>query len=113
MRLFDAILISAVKGVDDKEVYTGDNYRTNYSWRRFGHYYYRYQDVYWKEGYYNQYKVYHIETSLYNLKEDNDKSLVWVGSYNIVDPQQISSTVNDYISAIMKSLEKEQIIIFK
>lgn len=107
---FDAILISAVKGVDEKETYSGDQYRTDYYWRRFGRYYYLNQDVYLVKGYYNRYKVYHIEASLYNLKEDNDKSLVWVASYNIVDPKQISSTVSDYVTAIMKSLEQEKLV---
>ena len=48
---FDAILISAVKGVDEKTTYTGDRYRTDYYWRRFGRYYYLYQDVYFDRGY--------------------------------------------------------------
>jgi hypothetical protein len=107
---FDAILISAVKGIDEKETYSGDRYRTDYYWRRFGRYYYLHQDVYLVEGYYNKYKVYHIEASLYNLKEDSDKSLVWVASYNIVDPKQISTTVNNYVTAIIKSLEQEKLI---
>lgn len=107
---FDAILISAVKGVDEKVSYSGDNYRRDYYWRRFGRYYYLVQDIYFVEGYYNRYNVYHIEASLYNLKEDNDKSLVWVASYDIVDPKRINTTVTKYVSAIIKSLEEEQII---
>jgi hypothetical protein len=106
----DAVLISAVKGVDEKESYSGDVYRTGYYWRRFGRYYYLYQDVYFDKGYYNNYKVYHIEASLYNLKENNDKSLVWVASYDIVDPKNINATVDDYVKAIIKSLENEQLI---
>ena len=73
---FDAILISAVKGIDEKVSYSGDTYRRDYYWRRFGRYYYLVQDVYLIEGYYNEYEIYHIEASLYNLKENNDKSLV-------------------------------------
>lgn len=107
---FDAILISAVKGVDEKETYSGDRYRTQYYWRRFGRYYYLAQDVYYLEGYYTKYKIYHIEASLYNLKENNDKSLVWVASYDIVDPKQINSTVTNYVTAIIKSLEQKQLI---
>ena len=90
--------------------YSGDAYRTNYYWRRFGRYYYLYQDVYFDRGYYEKYNVYHIEASLYNLKENNDKSLVWVASYDIVDPNTINTTINDYVNAIIKSLEKENII---
>ena len=107
---FDAILISAVKGVDEKATYSGDTFVRDYYWRRFGRYYFLYQDIYLVEGYYNEYKVYHIEASLYNLNEDSNKSLVWVASYDIVDPKKITSTVTNYATAIIKSLEKEQII---
>lgn len=108
---FDAILISTVKGVDEKTSYSGDTYMRNYYWRRFGRYYYLAQDVYHLEGYYTKYKIYHIEASLYNLKEDNDKSLVWVASYDLVDPKQINTTVTDYVKAIVKSLEQEHVIV--
>jgi hypothetical protein len=107
---FDAILISAVKGIDEKTSYSGDTYRRDYYWRRFGRYYYLVQDVYLIEGYYNKYDIYHIEASLYNLKENNDKSLVWVASYDIVDPKRINTTVTNYVTAIIKSLEEERLI---
>ncbi|TXE16740.1 hypothetical protein ES692_11820 [Psychroserpens burtonensis] len=107
---FDAVIISAVKGIDEKVSYGGDNFRTHYYWRRFGRYYYLAQDVYHTEGYYNKYKIYHIEASLYNLKEHNDKSLVWVASYDVVDPKQVNTTVTNYVTAIVKSLEENQII---
>jgi len=107
---FDAILISAVKGIEEKVSYSGDTYRRDYYWRRFGHYYYLVQDVYLVEGYYNKYDIYHIEASLYNLKENNDKSLVWVASYDIVDPKRINTTVTNYVTAIIKSLEEKRII---
>lgn len=107
---FDAVLISVVKGVDEKVSYSGDNFRTYYYWRRFGRYYYLAQDAYLSEGYYSKYKVYHIEASLYNLKENNDKSLVWVASYDVVDPTQINKTVTNYVTAIIKSLEENQLI---
>ena len=107
---FDAILISAVKGIDEKTSYSGDSYMRNYYWRRFGPYYYLFQDVYLVEGYYNKYKIYHVEASLYNLKENNDKSLVWVTSYDIVDPKKINTTVSNYVKAIINSLENKDLI---
>jgi hypothetical protein len=107
---FDVVLISAVKGIDEKVSYSGDNFNTYYYWRRFGRYYYLAQDIYYSEGYYNKYEVHHIEASLYNLEENNDKSLVWVASYNVVDPIQINKTVTDYVTAIIMSLEENGII---
>lgn len=107
---FDAVLISAVKGVDNQTSYSGKQFSSGYYWHHFGRYYYLYQDVYFEPGYYNSYKVYHIEASLYNIKTNNDKSLVWVASYDIVDPVNITSTANDYARAIVKSLEEASII---
>ena len=107
---FDAILISTVKGVNQKTVYSADMYRTDYYWRRFGRYYYLYQDVYFDPGYYEKYNIYNIEASLFDLKNHEDKALVWVASYNIIDPQSINTTVKDYVKAIIRTLENEAII---
>jgi hypothetical protein len=54
--------------------------------------------------------VYHIETSIYDLKSKTKKSLIWVGSYDIVNPQNISKTVDNYVKAILTSLESEGLI---
>jgi hypothetical protein len=99
-----------VKGVDEKESYSGDRYMTDYYWRGFGRYYFLYQDIYLVDGYYERYKVYHIESSLYNLEANTKRSLVWVASYNLVNPRQINSSVSNYVKAIIRSLDKEQII---
>jgi hypothetical protein len=107
---FDAILISAVKGVKEKVAYSSDIYRRDYYWRRFRPYYYMYQDIYLDPSYYEKYNIYNIEATLYDLKEDNVKSLVWVASYDIVDPKAINTTVKDYVKSIIKSLENEAII---
>lgn len=107
---FDAILISTVKGVNQKTVYSVDMYRTDYYWRRFGRYYYFYQDVYFDPGYYENYNIYNVEASLFDLKNHEDKSLVWVASYNIIDPKSINTTVKEYVKAIIETLEKEAII---
>lgn len=108
---FDAVLISAVKGVTEKTVYSADLYRKDYYWRRhFGSYYYVYQSVYFDPGYYEKYNIYTVESTLYDLKGDKDKSLVWVASYHIIDPKTIGKSVNDYVKAIVASLEKETII---
>ena len=51
-----------------------------------------------------------IETSIYNLKEDAARSLVWVGNFDIVDPHGIRGTVENYISRIIKKLEREELL---
>ena len=107
---FDAVVITAVKGVAERRSYTSGYYTVGYHWSRFGRYYYRFQDVYYTPGYYDDYRVYHVETSIYNINEDNNKSLVWVGSFDIVNPQTITSTVKDYVNRTVKQLEREKLI---
>jgi hypothetical protein len=107
---FDAIIISAVKGVDDKRNYSRGYYTIDYRWRRFGRYYYYYQDIYYNPEYYSEYKIYHVETSIYNINEMDDTSLIWVGALDLVDPQDISKTVEDYVTTIVRRLESEGLI---
>ncbi|UOB17092.1 hypothetical protein [Abyssalbus ytuae] len=107
---YDVILISTVKGVDEKTSYTRGHSRVDYTWRRFRGYYLLYQDIYHDPGYYENYRVYNIESALYNIEEDSEKSLVWVASYDLVDPKGIQETVEDYVDKIIKDLEKENLI---
>lgn len=107
---YDSILVSAVKGVDYNNSYSGGSSRLDYRLRKFIGYYLAYQEAYFNQEYYNSYKVFHIEASLYNLKKDSDKSLVWSGTYDIVDPKNVQESIDDYVKAVIKSLEKEKLI---
>ena len=108
---FDTVVITSVKGIDERVNYRTEYYPTiGYRWSRFGRYYYWYQDIYYTPQYYDSYKVYNVETVIYNINEDDTKSLVWVGAINLVDPQTINATVNDYVTSIIKQLEKEKLI---
>jgi len=109
---YDAVIISAVIGVNTRHQYRSGGYYTfgPQLWYRFGPYYYRFQDVYFNPGYYNEYKVYQVETSLYNLKKEENKSLVWVGTFTIVDPSNITAVVNDYVKQVITQLQVEGLI---
>lgn len=108
---FDTVVITSVKGVDERVDYHTEYYPSiGYRWSRFGRYYYWYQDIYYAPQYYNSYKVYNVETVIYNINEDDTKSLVWVGALKLVDPQTITSTINDYVDKIIKQLEREKLI---
>jgi hypothetical protein len=108
---FDAVVITVVKGVEKQKSYYENYPRVSYGWSRFGRYYYWYQDIYFIPRYYETYDVYHIETSIYNLNGAENKSLVWVGSFKVVDPQSISITVKDYVHSIIHQLEVEKLLI--
>lgn len=108
---FDTVVITSVKGVQEKVDYSAYYYPSiGYRWSRFGRYYYWYQDIYYTPRYYDYYKIYNVETVIYNINNDDTKSLVWVGAMNLVDPQKINTAVNDYVESIIIQLEKESLI---
>ena len=107
---YDAILVNTVKGVDEEVAYSGGYGRRDYYWRRFKGYYFVYQDIYFDPEYYDKYKVYHIEASMYDMQEQEEKQLVWVASFDMIDPKNINNSIKDYIKKIVKTLEKEEII---
>ena len=107
---YDTILVSLVKGVDDNQSYSSNSPKTDYHLRRFVPYYLLYQEAYFKQNYYKNYKVFHIETSMYNLKKDLEKTLVWSGNYDLVDLNDVTKIINNYTKAVIKSLEKEKLI---
>lgn len=107
---YDAILIAAVKGNESKIIYRSELLRNDMNFNRFGPYYYLYQDVYFDDDIYQEYKVYHIEIALYDLISEAEKSLVWVASYDIIDPKKMNATIKDCVNAIVNSLEEEGIL---
>jgi len=107
---FDAVLVTAVKGVENKKVSDKDYRDVNYRFNSFKDYYFMHQDVYYQPGYYEEYKVYHVESSLYSITSDAERTLVWTGSIDIIDPSKVHNTVIDFVDRIIKSLEKEQLI---
>lgn len=110
---FDAILISTVLGIDEKSTFDLDLLNYSPYPNHLNRYYYVNQEVYFNNRVYENYKVYHIEISLFNLVEGNEKSLVWVASYDIVDPQKINATIKDCVTAIIASMEEEGFIPLK
>ncbi|TGV04324.1 hypothetical protein [Flavivirga rizhaonensis] len=107
---YDTVLVSLVKGIDDNQSYASDSPKTDYHLRKFIGYYLLYQDAYFNQDYYNRYKVFNIETSIYNLKKESDKSLVWRGSFDLIDPTNSSEAIDSHIKKLIKTLEKEKII---
>ena len=107
---FDAVLVTAVKGVENKRVSGKEYDDVNYRFNTFNDYYFTYQDIYFQPNYYEEYKVYHVETSLYSITSNNERALVWSGSIDIIDHSKAHDTVIDFVNTIIKSLEKERLI---
>ncbi len=106
----DAILVTAVKGIDTKTIEHKGYYDVDYKYQRFRNYYFIYQNIYYQPHYYDDYKVYHVESSLYTINTDSERTLVWTGYIDLIDPSMVHKTVNDYVNEVVKCLEKEQLI---
>lgn len=107
---FDTILFTKVVGVKDKIAYK-DNYDGyDETYRKFNGDYLKYQDIYYNPDYYDEYTVYHTETSMYCICTTKDRELIWKGYIDVTDPQSINDTVEDYVRLVIVVLEEQQLI---
>lgn len=72
-------------------------------WRRWGGWY----DTWATPGYYEQYNVYSLESSLFDLSGDQ---LAWSGVTQTTDPNSLKDLVNSVADAISKELKKRHVL---
>lgn len=108
---FDTILFTKVIGLEDKVVYSKnfDSYEETFT--GFNEDFLRHKDIYNKPDYYNEYVIYHAETSMYCICPDKERELIWKGYVDIVDPKNIGTAVKDYVKLVVLILEEEQLLI--
>ncbi|MBR9846060.1 MAG: hypothetical protein GYB35_08125 [Algicola sp.] len=109
---YDTILLTKVIGIEDKvsnAKVKQDFWDTH---KEFKDDYLKHQDIYNNPDYYNKYKVYKAETSMYCICPTKDRQLIWKGNISITDPQSqsIEKTINDYVRLVIVVLEEEQLI---
>ncbi|MFD2724688.1 hypothetical protein [Hyunsoonleella rubra] len=107
---FDTILLTKVIGVEDKIEYRKDYGGFDETYRRFSEDYLKYQDAYYNPDYYDEYRVYHTETSLYCICPSKPRELIWKGYIDITDPHSVQETVNDYVRLVIVVMEEQQLI---
>lgn len=107
---FDTVLFTKVIGVQDEIAYKKnyDDYDSTY--RKFSDDYLKYQDAFYNPDYYEEYTVYHTETSMYCICPTKDRELIWKGYIDIMDPESINVTVNDYVRLVIVVMEELQLI---
>ncbi|ADV49132.1 hypothetical protein Celal_1831 [Cellulophaga algicola DSM 14237] len=110
---FDAVLFAKVLGSESKQTvrkkisdwgnYTG-KFRDDYL---------QHQDIYNSTGYYDQFKVYHTETTLYCICEGKEQSMVWRGSIDLTDPKNIDKSIDEYVQLVVNAMQEQDVIFRK
>lgn len=112
-RDFDAILFTKVTGYENKKTFRKKISEVDGIYGRFRDDYLQHQDIYYRDNYYDDLVVYHAETSLYCICVGKERQLIWRGTIDITDPQDITKTIDDYIKLIVLALEEQDIIFRK
>ncbi|WP_281541252.1 hypothetical protein [Maribacter aestuarii] len=110
---FDAILFTKIIGSENrrsfmKTISSWDNYQG-----RFNDDYLTHQEIYYDESYYDTFTVYHAQTTLYCICEGKERAMIWRGSIDITDPENVEKSVKDYIKLVVLALEEQDLIFRK
>ncbi|WP_273568508.1 hypothetical protein [Maribacter halichondriae] len=110
---FDAILLTKITGSENRQSFRQSVAKWNNQNNRFRDDYLRHQDIYYDDEYYENFTVYHAETSLYCICEGKERALIWRGNIEITDPNNIAKTVNDYVKLVVVAMEEQDLIFHK
>ncbi|QHI35654.1 hypothetical protein IMCC3317_10000 [Kordia antarctica] len=107
---FDTVLLTKIIGVEDKIAFKEKYQGYNETHQTFTDDYLMHQDIFYNPEYYDEYTIYHSETSMYCICPTKDRELIWKGYIDIVDPKSINESVDDYIKLTIAVLEEQQLI---
>jgi len=110
---FDAILLTKIIGSENRQSFRKSVAEWNNYNGRFRDDYLMHQDIYYDPEYYEIFTIYHAETSLYCICEGKERSLIWRGSIDIMDPEDIEKTVDDYVKLVVVAMEEQDLIFHK
>lgn len=110
---FDAILLSKVLGVEDKVTVVKAYRNLDKTFKSFREDYYKNQEIYYDEDYYEEYQVFHAESSLYCICPDKERELIWKGSIDVTEPDNVKKAVGDYVKVLVWALKGQQLLIIE
>ena len=109
-RDFDAILFTKVLGSENKQSFRSRMADIDSYYGKFREDYISNQEIYYDTDYYDQYTVYHAETSLYCICVGKEREIIWRGAIDITDPIDLKKTIDDYIKLVVLAMGEEDII---
>ncbi len=109
-RDFDAILFTKVMGSESKQSFRQRMADLDSYYGKFSDDYLTHQDIYFDDTYYDQYMIYHAETSLYCICVGKERELIWRGVIDITDPIDMTKTIDDYIKLVVLAMGEQDVI---
>jgi hypothetical protein len=109
-RDFDAILFTKVLGSESKQSFRERMADLDSYYGKFSEDYLSHQDIYFDDTYYDQYMVYHAETSLYCICVGKERELIWRGAIDITDPIDLTKTIDDYIKLVVLAMGEQDVL---
>ena len=109
-RDFDAILVTKVLGSESVQTFRNRMADIDSYYGKFREDYISNQEIYYDTDYYDQYMVYHAETSLYCICVGKERELIWQGAIDITDPMDLKKTIDDYIKLVVLAMGEQEII---
>jgi hypothetical protein len=110
---FDAVLFAKVLGSENKQTLRKNISDWGNYTGKFRDDYLQHQGIYNETGYYDQFKVYHTETTLYCICEGKEQSMVWRGSIDLTDPKDLGKSIDEYVKLVVNAMEEQDIIFRK
>lgn len=99
----DAVIITHVVGVEEKEVITRD-FPGGGSY--YGHYLWAYGNTH-SPGFSSAHKIVRLATNLYDVQTEK---LIWSGRSETMKPDSITQTIDDVIKVIIKDLQNNKLL---
>lgn len=110
---FDAILLTKIVGSESRQSFRKTLAELNKYGDGFKEDYQRNQGIYYDDDHYDKHTVYNAETSLYCICEGKERSLIWRGSIEITNPNNVEKTIEDYVELVVAAMEAQDLVFYK
>ena len=107
---FDAILLTKIVGSENRETFRQRMNGIDNLYNQFSNDYLNNQKVYYDTDYYETFKIYTAETSLYCICIEKERALIWRGNINVAEPVKLEKTIDSYIKVIETAMQKEAVL---
>lgn len=107
---FDAILFTKITGSENRENFLKSMSKWEDNQVRFNDDYLEHQGIYFDNSYYENFKIYFAETTLYCICEGKERAMIWRGIIEIMDPSNVNKAIKDYVKLVVTALEEQDLI---